>query len=229
MHRKVSSMRDGTLAEDEEEMEMQPSVPSSVLSAISDAVNTSRTVCEMSDQPKVDDVVLSTPFLLKPLLTVYASCIPRREAQFGSRFDEQLFLSASPTTSTGAEAAKTSSAAPGPLSTQTQRSRGEDGKSGGADQPWFEKFQPNPLSDEEVYAALQKRGIPTIPRYSTRVTVLIEHNEMEPVDLLLLAEISTTRKGGEDKQNKAYDGVRDTGVGLKLPRIYCLIVDGGEY
>ncbi|CCW60581.1 unnamed protein product [Phytomonas sp. EM1] len=218
MHRRVSALREGVVEDDDDDAAPRPPLPGSVLEAIGEAVGPSAEGRRGgAEAPRQEDVLLATPYLLRPLLTVYAGCLPRREAEFGGRLDEGVFWAArqplSPTVET-VEGSPASSSASSLASTRPRPSSGA--------------FWKNPLSDEEVYAVLKKRGIPTMPRHSTRVTVLIEHNEMEPVDLLLLAEINTARKEGVTSANKAYSGVQDTTGGPKMPRIYCLIVDGGE-
>ncbi|CAJ1992486.1 hypothetical protein conserved [Leishmania donovani] len=154
---------------------------------------------------------LTSPYTVKPLLTVCASCVPRREAWIGT-------------------------CAPGPSATSAC----------GAESEW------SPYS---------VRAVPTVPRYSTRITIMLEHDDMDPSDLVSLAEISTTRKsssssGAEmhqsrDRQHDASvsgRGVSATGLRSAVPNgkslssdekghpapkkplhLYCLVQDAGEY
>ncbi|KPA82200.1 putative mitochondrial hypothetical protein [Leptomonas pyrrhocoris] len=148
---------------------------------------------------------VSSPYAVKPLLTVCASCVPRREAWIGT-------CSPKPSAAT--------------------------------------------LEAESVYAV---RPLPTVPRFSTRITIMLEHDEMDPADLVSLAEISTTRKpvaaaaAARASSASAFDmhsdvSVRGGGVDVagggaadaaegqsgraraKRPlQLYCLVQDAGEY
>ncbi|CBZ30275.1 conserved hypothetical protein [Leishmania mexicana MHOM/GT/2001/U1103] len=153
---------------------------------------------------------LSSPYTVKPLLTVCASCVPRREAWIGT-------------------------CAPGPSAASAS----------GAESEW------SPFS---------VRAVPTVPRYSTRITIMLEHDDMDPSDLVSLAEISTTRKSSSSsgaEMHPSRDRHHDTSVGggvdtagLQSPasnrkslssdgkghpapkkplHLYCLVQDAGEY
>ncbi|KPI87482.1 hypothetical protein ABL78_3431 [Leptomonas seymouri] len=148
---------------------------------------------------------ITSPYAVKPLLTVCASCVPRREAWIG-----------------------TCSPKPSAAATET----------------------------ESVYSM---RPFPTVPRFSTRITIMLEHDEMDPADLVSLAEISTTRKpssaaaAARSSSSSVFDvhsdvSVRGGGVDIagggaaglaagqqgcttaKRPvQLYCLVQDAGEY
>ncbi|KAG5468216.1 hypothetical protein LSCM1_02193 [Leishmania martiniquensis] len=154
---------------------------------------------------------LASPYTVKPLLTVCASCLPRREAWIGT-------------------------CAPGPSAAAA-------------------------CSTEASWSPYSVRAVPTVPRYSTRITIMLEHNDMDPSDLVSLAEISTTRKssspsgtqlhppydpqedvsirgGGVDATGLKADALRgstlpsdgkDRPVPKKPLHLYCLVQDAGEY
>ncbi|RNF27025.1 uncharacterized protein Tco025E_00709 [Trypanosoma conorhini] len=148
--------------------------------------------------------LLSKPFALKPLLSVVASCIPRREPALGSRCGEEMFFSSSsPFTNTAATTAMA----------KTRRAKRIKGAGAATT-----KLAGAATMGEELLG----RRVPPMPRFTTRVTVLVEHDELEPVDLLSMAERSTTRKDD-------VDGKRSASHKKRVPRIYCHIADGGEY
>ncbi|KEG06086.1 hypothetical protein DQ04_16021000 [Trypanosoma grayi] len=148
---------------------------------------------EGEEERKASAVSLSMPFAIKPLLSVVASCIPRREPALGSRCGEETFFrSATATAPRRAKKLDPSTAA-----------------AGVGDSGMF-------LADAEELG----RCVPPMPRFTTRVTVLVEHDELEPVDLLSMAERSTTRR--DERSRRAPRG-------NKRPHIYCLIADGGEF
>ncbi|KAG5468628.1 hypothetical protein CUR178_01462 [Leishmania enriettii] len=155
---------------------------------------------------------LASPYTVKPLLTVCASCVPRREAWIGM-------------------------CAPGPSVASTS----------GTESSW------SPYS---------VRAVPTVPRYSTRITIMLEHDDMDPADLVSLAEISTTRKSSSPSGTELYqshDPQQDASIGggsggdatrlkaaapngsplssdgkdhaapKKPLHLYCLVQDAGEY
>lgn len=163
----------------------------------------------------------SSPYAVKPLLTVCASCVPRREAWIG-----------------------TCSPNPSMLSTA--------------------------MTPEARQACLVRR-LPAVPRFSTRITIMLEHDDMDPADLVSLAEISTTRKpalasaavasrassfsspsstaysmhadvsvkgggveaaGGDaaDLFSSSLGGAHDGQARTKRPvQLYCFVQDAGEY
>lgn len=177
------------------------------------SVYTSEVVTQAADDAPAPEQpgFLTSPYTVKPLLTVCASCVPRREAWIGT-------------------------CAPGPSAAPAS----------GAESGW------NPYS---------VRAVPTVPRYSTRITIMLEHDDMDPSDLVSLAEISTTRKsssssGAEmhqsrDRQHDASVSGRSvdaTGLQSAAPNrksvspdekvhpapkkplhLYCLVQDAGEY
>ncbi|ESL06950.1 hypothetical protein TRSC58_05368 [Trypanosoma rangeli SC58] len=148
---------------------------------------------------------LSKPFAFKPLLSVVASCIPRREPTLGSRCGEEMFFSSrSPSINTAAATAMT----------KTRKTR----KTKGADTATTKLAGAAKMGEE-----LLGRRVPPMPRFTTRVTVLVEHDELEPMDLLSMAERSTTRKDDVDGKTSASPRKK------RVPRIYCHIADGGEY
>ncbi|KAK7200802.1 hypothetical protein NESM_000138600 [Novymonas esmeraldas] len=155
---------------------------------------------------------LASPYTVKPLLTVGASCVPRREAWIGT-------CAASPSAA-------------------------------------------SPSAEEVKWTPFSVRPLPTVPRYSTRITIMLEHDDMDPADLVSLAEMSTTRKphasspaeqrqhlnrhddvtirgGGVDAAGPptsdrnaatAPRDVRDDSPPRKRPmHLYCLVQDAGEY
>jgi hypothetical protein len=171
-----------------------------------------------ADTPEPEQpAFLASPYAVKPLLTVCASCVPRREAWIGT---------CSPKPSAAAAAAASM-----------------------------------PEGEESPYMV---RLLPAVPRFSTRITIMLEHDEMDPADLVSLAEISTTRKpssaaaaprassaspfdshsdvsvrgGGVDvagggAADLANDSLKDEQNGRlarKRPlQLYCLVQDAGEY
>lgn len=158
---------------------------------------------------------LALPFAVKPLLTVCASCVPRREAWIGT-------CSPKPSTTSAVRASAT-----------------------------------------EAESPYMMRPLPTVPRFSTRITIMLEHDEMDPADLVSLAEISTTRKpasataarassapafgvpsdvsvrgGGVDvsgghaadfTDTASVDAQRSCSKAKRPLRLYCLVQDAGEY
>ncbi|GET92230.1 hypothetical protein, conserved [Leishmania tarentolae] len=157
----------------------------------------------VSEQPGF----LTSPYTVKPLLTVCASCVPRREAWIGT-------------------------CAPGPSAA--------------------------PVCDTESgWSPYSVRAVPTVPRYSTRITIMLEHDEMDPSDLVSLAEISTTRKSSSSAElhqsqdrhkDVSVNDVRTAGLQSSAPNerslfsegrdhsspkkplhLYCLVQDAGEY
>lgn len=146
---------------------------------------------------------LISPFALKPLLTVYASCLPRRESQIGEIVDEEAFL-----------------VSDSAIRSQQKRRkvRRELRLPAGS--------MPRLLSKAKAksYLQLLTRNISPVPKHTTRLTLLIEHNDLEVGDLVSLAEMSTPRKVEE---RPAADGAQSNDKPSK-PRIYCLIQDGGK-
>ncbi|AIN97635.1 hypothetical protein LPMP_201410 [Leishmania panamensis] len=165
-----------------------------------------------NDAPAVEELrFLTSPYTVKPLLTVCASCVPRREAWIGT-------------------------CAPGPSIA--------------------------PATDvESGWSPYLLRAVPTVPRYSTRITIMLEHDEMDPSDLVSLAEISTARKssspsgtelhpspdrqqdvticgGGVDSTEQKVAAPKGSslmpdGADFTVPKkplhLYCLVQDAGEY
>ncbi|KAG5467816.1 hypothetical protein LSCM4_00900 [Leishmania orientalis] len=178
------------------------------------AMYSSEVVTEVAEETPAPEQAsfLASPYTVKPLLTVCASCVPRREAWIGT-------------------------CAPGPSVASTS----------GTESSW------SPYS---------VRAVPTVPRYSTRITIMLEHDDMDPADLVSLAEISTTRKSSSPSGTKLYqshdpqqdpsigggsggdatrlkaaapngsslssDG-KDHAVPKKPLHLYCLVQDAGEY
>ncbi|RHW73242.1 hypothetical protein DPX39_040032000 [Trypanosoma brucei equiperdum] len=144
---------------------------------------------------------LSMPFELKPLLSVVASCIPRSDAALGVRFDEDGFL----------------------RSVLQRHSR-----KSGSNEPTTAVAQV--VSEEERQTAtdreLSARRVPPVPRYTTRVVLLIDYDSSESWDL---------HSDGVSSEKKAKSAEGDSGEEVvnrrrrrKEPHIYCLIADGGE-
>ncbi|KAG5493911.1 hypothetical protein JKF63_01743 [Porcisia hertigi] len=156
---------------------------------------------------------LTSPYAVRPLLTVCASCVPRREAWIGT-------------------------CAPGPSTVSASAS--------GTESRWRD---------------YSLRAVPTVPRYSTRITIMLEHDDMDPSDLVSLAEISTTRKPSSSRTTELHQsqdqqeavsihgsGANATGMKAAVPNaspflaggkgpltpkkplhLYCLVQDAGEY
>ncbi|EPY25356.1 hypothetical protein AGDE_11851 [Angomonas deanei] len=139
-----------------------------------------------------------SPFVLRPLLSVYASCLPRREPLLGCRTDEKAFLGFQK------EEEGTTTAPDAPLS----------------------------LSDAALYARLKAMYVPSMPRHSTLITVLVEHDtDLQPTDLISMAEITSFRKDNDEKttssSSDALGGKKATTKSKKKRyHIYCLISDG---
>ncbi|RNF08964.1 hypothetical protein TraAM80_02372 [Trypanosoma rangeli] len=149
--------------------------------------------------------LLSKPFAFKPLLSVVASCIPRREPTLGSRCEEEVFFSSrSPSTNMAATTAMAKTR-------KTKKIKGADAAT--------TKIAGAAKMGEELLG----RRVPPMPRFTTRVTVLVEHDELEPMDLLSMAERITTRKDDVEGRTSASSRKK------RVPRIYCHIADGGEY
>lgn len=183
---------------------------------------------------------LLSPFTIKPLLTVHASCLPRREEQIGlpisiPRFcREPLAQSSSEPFDLGdVEAAPDASAMAGQLFTQTAAAEDFSVVQG-------ESEVLSSSEENQVDELLRRHGIPSLPRHTTRMTFLMEHNELEVGDLLSMAELTTVRKGKGKRtktssttasQGDAVTGEAPAAVPQKkdpLPRIYCLITDGSR-
>ncbi|EKG05015.1 hypothetical protein TCSYLVIO_003919 [Trypanosoma cruzi] len=150
--------------------------------------------------------LLSKPFALKPLLSVVASCIPRREPALGSRCGEETFFSSGAPYSSSSFCSSTAVT----TARKAKRSKRTDSEA------------KKTADSTKMGVELLGHRVPPMPRFTTRVTVLVEHDELEPVDLLSMAERSTTRK--EDVDNK-----KSASRKKRVPRIYCHIADGGEY
>ncbi|EKF33516.1 hypothetical protein MOQ_002614 [Trypanosoma cruzi marinkellei] len=164
------------------------------------------------DNETLDDesgaTLLSKPFAIKPLLSVVASCIPRREPALGSRCGEETFFSSGAPYSSSSSFSSSNTAVT--TARKAKRSKRNDSEA------------KKTADSAKMGVELLGHRVPPMPRFTTRVTVLVEHDELEPVDLLSMAERSTTRK--DDVDNK-----KSVSRKKRVPRIYCHIADGGEY
>lgn len=154
---------------------------------------------QLSEEHDTPAAFLERPslFFMKPLLTVYASCLPRRDSHIGQPTHETHFLLAN---------------------TKTVGKR-RDASAASSE------VLPSAGMGESLHAQLENRRIPPVPRHTTCVTLLVEHNEMEVSDLVSMAEIATTRKV-DDKVTKC--SPLHCEESSELPRMYCLIRDGGK-
>lgn len=159
-----------------------------------------------------EDMLPPTPdmYAIIPLLTIYATCMPRREAALGkcrplSSTDENIEESEELSTS---------------------------GSSG------------SPSSQQSASAGHStRRSRLTTPRYSTRVTVMLEHDDMDPGDLAALADMHPSRISDRPWGPSARSAAQSSAASLErnaasdvsvakksnLTSLYCLIVDGGDF
>eukprot|EP00796_Vickermania_ingenoplastis_P007231 gene7231-5082_t len=128
---------------------------------------------------------VASPFSIKPLLTVYASCLPRREELLGVPAQPRRIYTETSCASGSANAITTLG---------------------------IRKL---------VHRLLMLRQVPGVPRHSTRLTLMVEHNAMDPADLISLAEMTTERKSKAESKPTPE-------VSTLPPRIYCLITDGSK-
>nr|CCC47611.1 conserved hypothetical protein [Trypanosoma vivax Y486] len=131
----------------------------------------------------------STPFVMNPLLSVFASCIPRREATLGGHFEERIFLRAS-------------------SSSVSQRRARRTGSACAASDTEAEATTP---SNNE---SLSGWRLPSMPRFTTRVVVLVEYDDMRSGE----GRVSENEGSGDTLAQRQ----------RREPHIYCLITDGGE-
>nr|CCD13037.1 unnamed protein product [Trypanosoma congolense IL3000] len=149
-----------------------------------------------SDEGSSYPTMLSTPFMLKPLLSVIASCIPRSESLLGVRCDEDVFLRS--------------------LSSRHVR-RAESIIRNTAVLEAAAKEDRHSCMDKK----LSGRRVPPVPRFSTRVIVLIEHDDLHS---------QWSVNGGNTKRKSNSEGGAESIKQRqhRKPRVYCLIADGGE-
>lgn len=155
-------------------------------------------------QSGTGETVSSTLFTLKPLLSVVATCIPRREPTLYSPCGEETFFSsANFSSSTG---------------TRTAARKSKKTKKSGAATGARAKTG-NSTATEEIF----RRQVPPMPRFTTRVTLLMEHDDLEAED-----SSSKNEKDSVGKDGSGVD-VKQTLGKKRIFRVYCHIADGGEY
>lgn len=208
-----------------------------------------------------------SPFVVKPLITVYASCLPRREALIGKPVGEQEFLEQGENNlverwlnvvsrsveelehhlmmEDGGELKQQLAKAKAAMLSGKKSRVNSASHLSSAKESQVSNIQQLELltaaatqnfssrmevgGEEGYYAHCYKRPIPTMPRHTTRLTLMAEHNDLEGSDLISLAERITTRKKQQQQERSGQSVAADAVQTSRLkttPRIYCLIKDG---
>lgn len=179
------------------------------------------------------------PFVVKPLITVYASCLPRREAVIGKPVADDEFWGESQTrlakewlASLNHMIEKLEGKGAEPPQRGTRNKKEHRLTLAKMERDILRLAAPNVgFSQEEqsFYRGYYARPVPHMPRHTTRLTLMAEHNDFDGSELVSLAELVTTRRQSKQEATKGKDSEEKVkppnGPGL-APRIYCLIKDG---